>query len=291
MSTEMKISEALNWASSFLKENNREETAGEWLLLRLLNWNRTKLLMHIRDTLDPDVQEAFIEAVKKHADGIPVQYIVGRESFYGREFLVNREVLIPRPETEELVEEVLLQVRSYFGGGQNLKAVDIGTGSGAIAITLALEHPEFEMTAVDIAEESLIVARENAVRLGAKVRFMQGDLMGDMIAFGEKFDVIVSNPPYIPDVEVLGLDPVVKDHEPMRALSGGEDGYDFYRRLMEEIPQVIADKGVVAFEVGHDQARTVAKMLEVTFGEAVRTLIRKDISGKERIVIGLVERN
>jgi release factor glutamine methyltransferase len=290
MISEMRISEALKWASSFLKSNEREDSAAEWLMMHLLDWNRTQLMTHLGDILDHSVLETFEEAIKMHAAGIPVQYIVGKESFYGRVFHVNKEVLIPRPETEELVEEVLQQTKGFFSADHPLKTVDIGTGSGAIAISLALENPSLEVTAIDIAEESLLVAKENAEQLGASVRFLQGDLLLPIIKEQGKYEIIVSNPPYIPEEEVLQLDTVVKDYEPVRALDGGKDGYDFYRRLMDEIPKIIAPKGLIAFEVGYDQARTVEKMLQSTFGPDVQTIIRKDINGKERIVIGVVEK-
>lgn len=290
MSTVMRVSEALKWASSFLKINNREESAAEWLMMHFLDWNRTQLMMHLGDPLDSEILKVFKEAIEKHVAGTPVQYIAGRETFYGREFQVNEEVLIPRPETEELVEEILLQSKDFFHFDKKLKVVDIGTGSGAIAISLALENPAIEMTAIDIAKESLQVAKQNADKLGASVRFIHGDLLQPLIIEQSKYAIIVSNPPYIPDEEVLFLDPLVKDHEPVRALAGGKDGYDFYRRLMVEIPQVIAPKGIIAFEVGYDQARTVEKLLQETFGSTIKTSVRKDINGKERIVIGLVEK-
>lgn len=281
----MKLHEALNWASSFLTKKGREPQAGELLLRHVLgDLSRTELLLGLDEELLPKQQEAFEAAVQKHGDGVPVQYIIGFEEFYGRRFSVNKEVLIPRPETEELVYEVLQRSMMRFPGIEEIQTVDVGTGSGAIAITLALENSRFSVTTIDIAEESLEVAKKNAEDLEASVRFIHGDLLQPLIEGGEKADIVVSNPPYIPDREIMELETIVKDQEPFRALSGGEDGYVFYRRFMEELPLVLNAQSIVAFEVGHDQGQTVAEMLRVTFPGSVVSVV-KDISQKERMVI------
>ncbi|SFE84733.1 release factor glutamine methyltransferase [Bacillus sp. OV194] len=282
---EMKRHEALNWASSFLTKKGREPQAGELLLRHVLgDLSRTELLLGLDEELLPKQQEAFEAAVQKHGDGVPVQYIIGFEEFYGRRFSVNKEVLIPRPETEELVYEVLQRSMMRFPGIEEIQTVDVGTGSGAIAITLALENSRFSVSTIDIAEESLEVAKKNAEDLEASVRFIHGDLLQPLIEGGEKADIVVSNPPYIPDREIMELETIVKDQEPFRALSGGEDGYVFYRRFMEELPLVLNAQSIVAFEVGHDQGQTVAEMLRVTFPGSVVSVV-KDISQKERMVI------
>lgn len=283
----MKVYEALKWASSFLEEAKAEAPIAEILLRHHLSMSRTELLMNMQMELVEDVVGAFREDVRKAATGIPVQHLTGVEQFYGRTFLVNKEVLIPRPETEELVVGVLERVGVLGVTGRNIRVVDVGTGSGAIAITLALENAELDVTTIDIASESLEVAAENASRLGATVRFLEGDLLSPLIDAGDTVDVIVSNPPYIPLEEVKQLSATVRDYEPWRALVGGEDGYDFYRRFMEEIPKVISDKALIAFEVGAGQAATVAGMLEKTFSEA-KVEVVYDINGKDRMVLAFV---
>lgn len=283
-----KVHEALAWASSFLAENGREGFAAEILMRHVLgDVNRTEMLMRLHDMMDEDAYADLKRAVARHADGEPVQYITGKEEFYGRPFFVNKEVLIPRPETEELVEHILTLISNQFGVEEHVSVADIGTGSGAISISLALENERLNVYTVDIAEESIEVARCNADQLGAKVTFLHGDLLQPFIEQGKKLDVVVSNPPYIPDHEIAVLETIVKDREPMRALSGGEDGYVFYRRFMEELPLVLKEKAIVGFEVGAGQGETVAGMLRETFPGA-EVYVKEDISGKDRMVFALL---
>ncbi len=278
-----KIFEALKWASSFLRENGRDENIGEMLLCHYLGMNRAKLLAELREDLDDQVKAKFVEDIDQVVSGVPVQHIIGYEEFYGRRFLVNEEVLIPRPETEELVQGLLARIERLFGATKVIKVVDVGTGSGAISVSLALENQQLDVMTVDIAKTSIDVAQENAGQLGAKIRFFEGDLLGPLVAEGMKVDVVVSNPPYIPEEDIATLSTVVKDHEPLRALVGGRDGLDFYRRFMKEIPLVLNEKGIVAFEVGVGQGEAVAEMLSDSFLGA-KVEVVNDINGKDRMV-------
>jgi release factor glutamine methyltransferase len=283
-----KVHEALAWASSFLADHKREAFAAEILMRHVLgDVSRTDMLMRLHDPINEDQYEELKAAVERHVEGEPVQYITGREEFYGRTFSVNEEVLIPRPETEELVEHMLKLIEEHFPGGEQVAVADIGTGSGAISVTMALENTDLKVYTVDIARESIEVARENARKLGADVVFLHGDLLQPFIKKGIKLDVVVSNPPYIPDEEIAVLDTIVKDREPMRALSGGEDGYDFYRRFMKELPLVLKERALVGFEVGAGQGATVASMLKDTF-PAATVYVKYDISGKDRMVFAVV---
>jgi release factor glutamine methyltransferase len=278
-----KVFEALNWASSFLKEADREEFAGELLLRHVTGMTRTQLFASMRDELPEEQLMAFRASVKEHAAGRPVQYIIGHEEFYGRKFLVNEEVLIPRPETEELVDGAINRIRKMFGSPEGLQLADIGTGSGAIAITMKLELPGLGVTATDIAADSLKVAQKNALALGANIIFIQGDLLEPFIASGRKLDVLLSNPPYIPDNDKSWMSDVVTEHEPHRALFAGADGLDFYRRFMEQLPMVLNNRSLVGFEIGAGQGEAVAELVRRTFPQGTVEVVQ-DINGRDRMV-------
>ena len=280
------VFEALKWASSFLVENGRDENVGEIYLRHLLGMSRSQLLAEQRRSVPPEKWDEFQEGIRSHADGVPIQHIIGTEEFYGREFVVNEHVLIPRPETEELIYYGLEKMKDLFrDAAAPLKAADVGTGSGAIAVTLKLESNRLplEMMAVDISREALAVAGENSRRLDADVRFYEGDLLKPLIEAGVKLDILLSNPPYIPLTDRETLSDVVIGHEPELALFGGEDGYDLYKRFMEELPRVMKEKCLIGFEVGVGQGETVADLLRATFPDA-ETEVVHDINGKDRMV-------
>lgn len=278
-----KVFEALKWASSFLTQCGRDENAGEILLRHYMGVSRSSLLASLRDDLPEEIWECFQKGVYLHAEGEPVQYIIGYEEFYGRTFMVNKEVLIPRPETEELIVEALKRMRMLFGNEESLKAADIGTGSGAIAVTLKLERPSLAVTATDIAQESLEVAKHNANELGAEIQWVQGDLLQPLISSGEKFDVVLSNPPYIPQGDIENMSVVVTEHEPHRALFAGKDGLDLYLRMMEELPYVLKKRALIGFEIGAGQSEAVSSMLKSAFPQS-KVEVVYDINGKDRMV-------
>jgi release factor glutamine methyltransferase len=278
-----KVYEALNWASSFLTEKGRDENAGEIMLRQLTGMSRAQLFANMRDELEDGVWEQFQEFVLLHGEGVPIQYLLGFEEFYGRRFVVSPAVLIPRPETEELVYGALQRMKRMFPGASGLTFLDVGTGSGAIGVTMKLEEPSLAVTLSDLSESALAVASENARELGAVVELVSGDLLQPFISRGSKFDVILSNPPYIPESDREWMSVVVKDHEPESALFAGEDGLDLYRRFMEELPLVLREKALVGFEVGAGQGETVAEMLRTTFSGATVEVV-DDINGKDRMV-------
>lgn len=283
----MKVFEALHWASSFLKEKNRDENAGELLLQHYMGMSRASFLASLREELDENVFEDFKKAVLLHADGKPIQYIIGYEEFYGRSFQVNEDVLIPRPETEELVQGALKRMNQQFGEQKALEVADIGTGSGAIAITLKLENADLQVTATDIYEPTLVLAAENAKSLGAEIHFIQGDLLEPLVASGRKLDVVLSNPPYIPIGDMEWMSEVVLEHEPHRALFAGTDGLDIYKRLIQDLSRVIKDEALVGFEVGAGQSKAVAELLKQTLPQADIEIVH-DINGKDRIVFATI---
>ncbi|CAM3837352.1 peptide chain release factor N(5)-glutamine methyltransferase [Mesobacillus zeae] len=278
-----RIYEALNWASSFLEQKQRDDNAGEILLQHFAGLNRARLLADIREELEPEIWTAFQKAVRMHGDGVPVQYITGVEDFYGRTFQVDPSVLIPRPETEELVLGTLHRLNSIFEEKHELEVVDVGTGSGAISVTLKLEKPGLIVAASDISAEALATAKKNAVQLGADVNFIQGNLLEPFIRGGKKFECVISNPPYIPNEDKYWMSEIVTDHEPHLALFAGNDGLDVYRRFMEQLPLVVKEKALIAFEIGFGQGEAVAGMLKATFPGAF-VEVTNDINGKDRMV-------
>lgn len=284
----VKVFEALKRASSFLEKNRCEPRAAEILLCYRLGWTRTKLFAELQADLPSTVVEKWRKDVRAHASGVPIQHITGVESFYGRTFHVNPNVLIPRPETEELVAGLLERMNHFFPGEKSLRVVDVGTGSGAIAATLALENKRLNVSAADVSKSALDTAEHNASQLGADVAFYKGDLLSPFMESGEKFDIVVSNPPYIPEGDVAVLDTHVRDHEPWLALVGGGDGLEIYRRLTSQLPSVLKEPGVVALEVGAGQSGEVASLLQQAFEGAADTEVVYDINGKDRIVFGRI---
>lgn len=285
------IREALLRASSFLRECGAADPAfeAELMLRHCLGWDRTKLLISMSETIPADVRDELAELCERRRGREPLQYMFGTQEFYGRPFHVRPGVLIPRPETEILVEQVLIRADELWPSDASLQVADIGTGSGAICITLACERPHWQISTVDLSPDATVIARENAERLKAQVRFLQGDLVQPLLDRGEKLDILVSNPPYIPSRDVDELDEEVKAFEPRLALDGGADGLDCYRRLCQALPQLLKETALVAFEVGIYQAKDVAGLLMAS-GVIDRTEIVPDLAGIERVVIGIRKR-
>ncbi|AWK47885.1 peptide chain release factor N(5)-glutamine methyltransferase [Bacillus velezensis] len=281
------VFEALSWASSYLTEAGREKNAAELLLLNDTGMDRSKLLASLQEPVGEDELYRFRRHVEMHKEGIPIQYIIGKEQFYGREFFVNDDVLIPRPETEEVVFHLLDRQKRVFSEAERLNVIDIGTGSGAIAVTLALECGHFSVSASDISKEALQVAERNAQNLGADVCFLQGDLLTPFISSGKKADIIVSNPPYISEEEMADLSDIVRFHEPLHALTDGGDGLKFYKRFMEELPLVMKDKALVVFEIGYNQGKAVKDLFRHSFPNAEVEVVQ-DINGKDRTVSAII---
>ncbi len=246
-----------------LRETARRDA--EFLLLHQLGITRAQLLAYPDRELSDEEEFFYWQSIHRRAGNEPIQYIVGQQEFYGRSFHVTPAVLIPRPETEHLIEAVLERLPQ----DEPLRILDVGTGSGILAITLALELPHAELTAVDISPEALAVARRNAEAHGVagRIRFLQSDLLS-AVSDGP-FDAIVSNPPYVPESDRAALHPQVRDHEPATALFAGPAGLDIYRRLIPQAYVALAPNGLFALEIGHGQSGDLAKLLdewqEVTF--------------------------
>ncbi|WNC14550.1 peptide chain release factor N(5)-glutamine methyltransferase [Brevibacillus brevis] len=282
------IREALTRASSFLRESGAKDPLfeAELIIRHCLDWDRTRFLISMMEKVAPETLRQLSGLLERRARHEPLQYMFGTQEFFGRPFSVRPGVLIPRPETEILVEQVLLHASKLWPDGEKLDVADIGTGSGAICITLACERPDWNVTTVDLSPDATAIAKENAERLGARIRFLQGDLVQPLLTAGEQVDILVSNPPYIPSTDVDELDAEVLEHEPRLALDGGTDGLDCYRRLCEALPTVLKPRGLVAYEVGIHQARDVAELMKAS-GVIEEVHIISDLAGIERVVVGM----
>lgn len=274
------VMEALEWASSFLVDNGREQTAARIVMQHILGTSYSEVMLHLQDELTAEQQETFKALLEEHVSGRPVQYCVGSEEFYGRSLLVDESVLIPRPETEELVLGTINRLPKLFQH-QTLKLADIGTGSGAIAISMKLECPELTVIATDLSEDALATAQKNAQRLQADIDFRLGDLTAPLA--GEKFDIVLSNPPYIAFDEAQEMSSVVLEHEPHSALFAEEDGLILYRKLAEQLPLYMNSPGLIGLEIGYTQGEKVAKFFQDSFPHATVS-IEKDINGKPRMI-------
>lgn len=219
--------------------------------------NRAWLIAHAEDAVPPEAVSALYALLNRRVAGEPMQYIAGETEFFRLPFLVNRDVLIPRPETESLVERVG-KLAPLF---RRPRILDVGTGSGAIAVSLAHEWPEARMTATEISHSALALAQQNAARLGFadRIRFLGGDLLEPVA--GERFDIVVSNPPYVAERDRATLSVEVRDYEPALALFAGEDGLAIYRRLIPAAFGALAPGGYLALEIGFGQELAMGAML------------------------------
>jgi len=236
-------------------------------------FNKTWYLAHKRRVIPEDAAEEYGELLMLRAGRRPLQYITGEQEFMGYRFKVNENVLIPRQDTETLVEEAM----EYAQMG--MKVLDMCTGSGCILLSLMLKRAGLIGTAADISKEALEVAKENAKALSIDAKFVESDLFANVEG---TFDLIVSNPPYIPTGVIGGLMKEVRDFEPIEALDGREDGLHFYRKIVEECGNYLNPGGKILFEIGYDQAEDVMKLLtEAGFTDVYK---KKDLAGNDRVV-------
>lgn len=275
------VRELIKEAESRLDDEHKDVNVAKVLFYHLAHKEPHELYLMMNEEVDPELEAAFLKGMDQYYQGTPIQYIKGYETFFGREFIVNEDVLIPRYETEELVENILYRIDDYFSDDREIHLCDVGTGSGAIAITLALEEPRLKVIATDISEKALAVAKENASRLSANVEFRAGDLLEPLLKTNEKVDIFVSNPPYIPDDQEI--EAMVKDNEPHVALFGGNDGLYFYRRIFQEVKPLLKEKALLAFEMGFDQRELMEEAIHQFFGDHPFEII-KDMNGKDRML-------
>lgn len=274
------VEKSLLWAKNILKENNCEAYAldAELLIMEVLKISRVKVFMEQKRILSTEEYEKFKEFVDKRASGVPTQYILGTCEFMSLDFNVNPYTLIPRNDTEILVEAAIDEFKK-----NNVKSfIDIGTGSGCIGISLAY-YTEAEGTCVDISEGALETAKINAKNNNVynKLKFVLSNIFENI---NEKYDAIVSNPPYIRTDVIEGLMREVKEHEPYNALDGGEDGLYFYREIVDKSHKYLNEKGFIFFEIGYDQGEDVKNILESKSFCDVKVI--KDLAGLDRVVTG-----
>ncbi len=270
--------EVLRINEKYALDNNKEDSGVKLLLLHFSEMSSADLIINMDQEIPEDIYKDFLYGVDKYIiKNIPVQHILGYEYFYGHKFIVNKDVLIPRFETEELVANVLMYYDEVFED-RKVDVLDLGTGSGCLAVTLDIEEKNMNVTATDISNEALDTAKQNNQNLQGNVVFHQGDLYEPIK--GMKFDIIVSNPPYIPkDEYVEGL---VVDNEPEIALFGGEDGLYFYRLILEQASLYLKDTYFMAFEHAYDKAKELKKLIKKHLPDA-EVIQKKDLQGKDRM--------
>jgi release factor glutamine methyltransferase len=277
------VSEALHHAEHRLREAGVPEPAldAELLLRHVLGWDRAAVIARRADTVPATEEKTLFALVDERAARRPLQHVTGTQAFWRHEFLITPDVLVPRPETEILVEAALELMR----GLEAPVVVDVGTGSGCIALSIAAERPDADVHAVDISAAALAVVRENARRLGqTRVELHEGDLLEPVAHLGGKVDIVVSNPPYVDPGELPSLAPEVRDHEPRQALLAPDGPYGIYGRLADASCRLLRPGGHLLAEVGRGMAETVAETFRAAGLSGIQT--RADLAGIPRVVSG-----
>ncbi len=249
------------------------------LMLELTDQHQLNLYLIDDEEIDERVLLEFQAGLHRLFNHEPLAHILGYEWFFGRKFSVSKDVLVPREETEELIGYILSDIDDLFGQGE-LTCADVGTGSGALAITLKAEEPRCTVWASDISEDALAVAGKNAKQLETEVNFVLGDMAQPLIDRHIKLDICISNPPYIKKEETV--EKSVVDYEPHVALFGGSDGLDLYRKLLDQAPSIMKERSMMAFEMGFDQQILLHREVVSRFPDA-RVEFKKDINGKDRM--------
>lgn len=272
----MKIKETLIEGRDYLKDLEYTDPIYETrrILSDLLNKDLSYLVSHDEDLLDSKIENKYFEILEKRQKGIPLQYILGEEDFYGRTFKVIEGVLIPRQDTEISVKKIL----NIIENNQINNMLEIGCGTGIVSISVDLES-SVDVTAVDISEKAMENTRINKKELNSKIKIINSDLFSNI---NEKFDLIYSNPPYIKSCEIENLQVEVRDYEPRLALDGGEDGLFFYRNIIKSSPEFLNHKGFLVFEIGHDEAEDICNLMKDKF----EVEVYKDLNNLDRVVVG-----
>lgn len=274
----MKIKEALIGGRDFLKNLEYTDPIYETrkILGEILERDLSYLVSHDNEELPASVERKYFDILKKRQEGLPLQYILGREDFYGRTFTVLEGVLIPRQDTEISVEVILKILKN-----NNIKnLLEIGCGSGIVSVTLDLETKgQLDITAVDISPQAIKNTNVNKNNLKSNIKILESNLFEEI---NEKFDLIYSNPPYIKSHEIENLQVEVRDHEPRLALDGGSDGLYFYRKIIKDAPNFLNSHGFLVFEIGYDEAEDISSIMRENFDLE----IFKDLNNLDRVVVG-----
>lgn len=275
------IKKILTWTEKFFAQKGLDTPRldAEILLAHALLISRIKLYIDFERPLTKDELEKFRKIVLRRANNEPTAYIIGKKEFMGLPFKVNKNVLIPRPETEILVEIALNRLLQEKAP----TILDIGTGTGAIINSLLYYHQELLGTGVDISKEAIMLAKENAehLKVHQRARFLEGDLFSPLKE-KEKYNAIISNPPYIPTKDIPSLMKDVKDYEPHLALDGGKDGLDFYRKIIKKAGTFLKKDGFLALEIGEEEAEPIISLQAKPF---TKSEIHLDLNGKKRVII------
>ena len=269
------VLEILNWATALFESTQIENPKlnAEQIIFHVLDVKRLELYLHSSDVISEDEIKEIQRLIDRRRKGEPLQYILGETEFYGYRIFINKNVLIPRPETELLVEKVINE------NNKTKSVLEIGTGSGAIAIALAKNLNLDRIDAIDISKEALKLARKNAKENSVEINFYQSDIFENIEG---KFDIIVSNPPYISGKEYEKLPAEIKNYEPINALLASENGLIFYKKILEKAKEYLTKNGKIYFEIGYDQAEKIKEIAKLNcFG---KVSVFKDLNGFDRIM-------
>jgi len=287
MSEAWTVGRVARWAADDFRARGIESPRleAELLLAVVLGTDRMRIIVESERPLLAQELSRYKQSIQRRRKGEPIAYILGEKEFYGRMFRIDRRVLVPRPDTETLVEVALARTSARSMGARYL---DLCTGSGCVAISLSRERNTCKVAAVDISPDAVAVARDNAIRLGAvtQTAWYVGDLFAPL-APHQRFDLITANPPYIPDPHIAGLVPDIRDFEPRVALAGGDDGLVVMRRVVAEAPRQLRRGGVLAVEMQSDQAEAVRRLFEGAGFAHIE--VAKDYGAHDRVVSGIVE--
>ncbi len=279
------VGRVARWAADDFRARGLEapRVEAELLLAHVLKVDRVRILTDPSRPLAADELSAYRELIRRRRAREPIAYLLGAREFYGRPFRVDRRVLIPRPDTETLVEVALARTRALSLGG---RALDLCTGSGCVAITFARERPTWRVDGADLSPGAIAVARDNARRLGAvwNVRWLEGDLYAPLDPARDRYDLVTANPPYIPRGEIAGLEPDVRDFEPRLALDGGEGGLDLAGRVVREAAPFLRPGALLAVEIMAGQGEGARALFER--GGFAEVELARDYGGRERVVSG-----